>query len=368
MRLVQKLLVALAVVAAACLVLNAVLRTRRSGEGFLGLGASEDETIFVSVASFRDDECNRTIKEMFNMAARPERVYVGTCEQNRLDDQKVADKESCVDRNFKWASHVRRIVVPHTEAGGPTTARYFCSLLYRNEKYFMQIDSHSEFVKNWDTLVIRQLKELPRPEKSVLTGYPRSRTDSKSHPGVAVMCKSSFQHNGVPTFEAAILDAKGKHFPVAFLAGGFMFSHGLLLREVEFDPSLIGLFAGEEITYSARAWTAGYDFYAPNRNILYHHYGRPNQPKFWSLPNKSELQAKQRAAVEKIKQILAGKMSGYRYGLGTARTIDAYNAFAGLDWENRKTTSFDKFCAAPTRGMTPSRRPSPPPRRRRGRN
>ena len=40
-------------------------------------------TIFVSVASFRDDECKDTIADMYAKAKDPNNVYVGVCQQNK---------------------------------------------------------------------------------------------------------------------------------------------------------------------------------------------------------------------------------------------------------------------------------------------
>lgn len=319
-----------------------LLLTRRRGEGFLGLGKGS-ATIFVSVASFRDDECSRTLADMFAKARDPGRVFVGTCEQNSLGSADEG-REACAPLDFEWAKNVRRIIVPHTEAGGPTVARYFCSLLYRNEDYFMQIDSHSEFVDGWDELVVAQQAALPDPATGVLTGYPRSREDDKAHAGVPVICKSKFDKNGIPTFESVIMDVKGRHYPVSFLAGGFIFAPGTFLRDVPFDDSLVGLFAGEEILLSARAWTAGYDFYAPTRNILYHYYTRKDSPKFWNLPNRRELQARQAESVRKVKALMTGALPGYGFGMGKKRTLAQYNAFAALDWDAKTSGSFEKFC------------------------
>lgn len=332
---------------------------RGASESFFGFHGGGDDsttkTIFVSVASFRDVECSNTVRDLFAKAVHPERVFVGTCEQNELQGEE-ADGESCVGSNFKWAKNVRRILVPYTEAGGPTVARYFCSLLFRDEDYFLQIDSHSEFVRGWDDLLVKQQSGLPDPSKGVLTGYPRSLDDSRSHPGIAVICKSKFDRNGVPTFESVILDVKNHHFPVSFLAGGFIFAPGSFLRDVPFDNGLEGLFAGEEILLSARAWTAGYDFYAPTHNAIYHHYVRKGSPKFWDLPNKGRLRAKQAKAVDKVKLLMSGKTPspGYAFGMGKARSVHEYNAFATLDWDARTSSSFDKFCSAGLASATAS--------------
>lgn len=41
----------------------------------------DDETIFVSVASYRDENCPTTLKEMFSKAHRPENVFIGLVQQ-----------------------------------------------------------------------------------------------------------------------------------------------------------------------------------------------------------------------------------------------------------------------------------------------
>ena len=36
---------------------------------------------------------------------------------------------------------------------------------------------------------------------------------------------------------------------------------------------------------SARLWTAGYDFYAPTTNLVYHLWDRSYRETFWQLPD-----------------------------------------------------------------------------------
>ena len=43
--------------------------------------------------------------------------------------------------------------------------------LYNGEEYYLQVDSHSQFVDNWDEILINQLESLSCA-KPVLTGYP----------------------------------------------------------------------------------------------------------------------------------------------------------------------------------------------------
>merc|ERR1711977_82164 len=43
---------------------------------------------------------------------------------------------------------------------------------------------------------------------------------------------------------------------------------------------------GEELALTSRAYTNGYDVYAPNRTLLTHEYVRKHLPKFWEMTNR----------------------------------------------------------------------------------
>lgn len=59
-----------------------------------------------------------------------------------------------------------------------------------------------------------------------------------------------------------------------FAGAGFQLSSADVLLDVPFDPKLDMMFVGEEILYSARLWTKGWDLFAPDINIVKHHYNR----------------------------------------------------------------------------------------------
>lgn len=107
------------------------------------------------------------------------------------------------------------------------------------------------------------------------------------------------------------------------------------------------LFMGEEIALSMRAWTHGWDIYAPRKNLISHQYrpGRMGLPKFWGSVNRlyavgSGTNKLQHRVIKRIKN-----MVGYpdatldkidaegitfvlkdieHYGLGTVRSWDEY--------------------------------------------
>jgi len=58
-------------------------------------------------------------------------------------------------------------------------------------------------------------------------------------------------------------------------------AHSEFLKEVPFDPFLPWVFMGEEISMSARLWTAGYDIFSPSQSVMGHIYVRRHKPKFW---------------------------------------------------------------------------------------
>jgi hypothetical protein len=57
-----------------------------------------------------------------------------------------------------------------------------------------------------------------------------------------------------------------------FMGAGFFFTHAQFLVDVPFDPFLPWLFMGEEVTLSIRAWTHGFNIFAPRKNLIGHQY------------------------------------------------------------------------------------------------
>lgn len=306
-------------------------------EGFTDV-ADDAATIFVSIASYRDVDCHATLSDVFKHASKPERVFVGVCEQNTK-----ANAEACLPPEFQWHDQIRRISVPHKEAKGPTFARYLCSTLYRGETFFCQVDSHTRFTPGWDSRAIAMLKTCPSP-KPVLTHYPHDWGEAQKEGGavgVPVLCKAEFGDNGVLTFNAVTLPASAAPRPVPFTSGGFVFGPGTMVTEVPYDPDLPHLFQGEEVLMSARLWTTGYDFFTPVENLVFHNYTRAEAPKFW---NDVDYTAEQKNTVEKVKALLTGGMGAYKHGMGASRTLQQYWEYAGVDWATKTTTSGERFC------------------------
>ena len=80
-------------------------------------------------------------QDMFNKAKHPQRVFVAAVQQI------YEFREACWHTGLPWGEQIRTITVPFSEAKGPTNARHQAASLYRNEDYFLQIDSHTTFIQ-----------------------------------------------------------------------------------------------------------------------------------------------------------------------------------------------------------------------------
>jgi len=319
------------------------------------------ETIFISVASYRDKLCPNTLISIYEMAKHPERIYVGLCQQNN-----TKDLECMMPRPHPLfpiiEKNVRKINLPHTEAKGPTYARFICASLFRGEDYFMQIDSHTLLVQDWDEILLEMFAGVEKKgvQKVVLSHYPPAMEDYsaeiENNKLVTTIEKVRFNSHGIPVFEGAFFRKPGpapkKNY---FISANFLFARGQILKDVPFDPSLPFLFEGEEILYSVRAYTHGYNVFTPNKNVIFHHYIRGGEPKFWD-----DMTLHASNSIMKTKHILGFPIelkeikdpvlteSVKDFGNGSERTVEQYWQETGINIYTQKSPlSIDKFFTSP---------------------
>ena len=128
-------------------------------------------TIFVSIASYRDPELIPTIKNMIAHAAAPEKIVISVCWQAEEKDISVftdigatkiesgSDNPDIFCLNYHGAIlHIHYINI--YQARGACWARYCAELAFNHEDYFLQIDSHCRFIKNWDSEIINYYLKL----------------------------------------------------------------------------------------------------------------------------------------------------------------------------------------------------------------
>ena len=300
------------------------------------------KTIFVSIPNYRDSEINPTISSLLTNADNSNRVRIGVLSQinKQTDNNCIALTDSKVDQ----------IIVPYNESKGCSWARGVIQKeLMGNEDYYFQIDSHSRFVKGWDTRLIELLDSIG--PNAALSTYPvgydlPDRLQEQRY--IWLRCINTFKE-GMPSLSSlakSFKDAPHKPELNAFIAGGFYFTTMDVAKRVLCDPHIY--FLGEEIMFAVRLYTHGVDVYTPNIPIMWHKYhvgGNKNlhwkdNKDYYLIDNKSK---------ERIYHLLNIRNSNNHqalleldtYGLGNIRTIKQYQVYAGYYF---KTGTIEQWC------------------------
>ncbi|GMH32289.1 hypothetical protein BSKO_00123 [Bryopsis sp. KO-2023] len=296
--------------------------------------ASTSGTIFVSIACYRDPECQWTIYELFKKAEFPDSVHVGVVWQCRVGED---DGIMRIAGDQKWRKNVREIRLPHDQATGPCKARKLAESLWAGEDFFLQIDSHVRCVDKWDTKMKDMLAVAEGQStsgKALLSSYPpnyegqgpSATTPDETLP--VLLCAESFDQDGMLRIAGRRLSQPhDAPIPTLFWAAGFSFSKSSLLAEVPYHDFPF-LFFGEEISMLARIWTNGWDVFAPNSVVLFHQWSRKDRPTIWKdglVDNELK-----KSSQQSIKDLLQGRDTRSGIQLGDVRSIDQFWKHCGV--------------------------------------
>jgi hypothetical protein len=305
--------------------------------------------IFISIASYRDSQLIPTIRSCIAQAANPDNLRFGICWQHAADE---------TDFPYAGDSRFRLLDVPWQDSRGACWARSEIMKQWRGEEWFLQLDSHCRMAPDWDTQLIRFMGETDTP-KPILSTYPRAFTPALTA-GEHELLEGSplqiayefFREDGIPSVKPIpIPDWQEMKTPLRarFLSGGFLFAPAGFIEDVPYDPELY--FLGEEITMSVRAFTSGYDLFYPHRTLSWHRYTRSDAPKHWSdhAPENGvgiEAPRLDWESRKKVRRILTGRHEG-SHGLGSDRTLDEFQAYAGLNFRLRRAHDNARRCVEP---------------------
>lgn len=355
----------------------------------------DDATFYVSIAQFKDVLCPNTIAEIYKNARNPRRVFAGIVDQRDANTEAMprgltdvgATTDNLVPKTnldgtcFPWymlptcrlsafcpTDNIRVRHAYPREGKGPTWGRYYAMLMYQGEKYFLGIDSHSRFVHHWDAQSVLNLLLVPKTTtKAVLSHYPGafesyfSLMTPRRELWRMVMCAGHYTAVGIIRMDSVAYPMNGFPDMQAFSAGGYVFGNAQFVHEVPFDPYLFYVFDGEEVLFSVRLWTHGYDLFTPRTNILFHNYARHNAPRFWNIKGLN-YGAQQNLGQARVKYFMKSMNNGTQtrmvsdewarernvnieedvYGLGKVRSLEDYYAFARAN--TQRWTVNKSFC------------------------
>ncbi|WMD20254.1 GlcNAc-transferase family protein [Achromobacter seleniivolatilans] len=331
------------------------------------------QSIFVQIASYRDPELIPTLHDLIERAQRPENLRVVVCWQhapdeqigmffsNRFEQWQLQPQAPFTRHTFHYlGARIDLIDVPYEQSKGACWARNLIQQDYQDEAYTLQLDSHHRFVQHWDTQLIGMTEQLrAHSPKPLLTAYLPSYTPSE--PGVdrstpvrphgmrflRFIPEGAILFTGFPLPDWETLQAPVR---ARFYSGHFTFADGSFAREVRHDPDYF--FHGEEISLAVRAFTHGYDLYHPHRCLAWHEYARKGRVKIWDDHNGA---ARDAGIVSEVwwarnerslarNRALFGMDQGEshvpspqdsEYGFGNVRSLEDYEAYAGICFRER---------------------------------
>lgn len=305
-------------------------------------------SIYIQIASYRDPDLTNTISDLVKNSSGKHKLRVGVidqyCEEDNFYDiekdfKKLKSKHSTLDYEK----------INYRDTKGVCWVRHLLNKKYKREKYTLQLDSHHRFIKDWDLVLIKMLKDLEEEgyKKPLLTTYCPAfiqQTGEKfSH--ATQMDFDRFTPEGALFFKSGLVpnwEEKDLPVPSRFISGHMIFVDGKFCKEVVYDPYY--LFHGEEINLTVRAYTHGYDLFHPHRPVVYHEYSRSHRPRkcwdddpLWAQQNaKSHLRNRKFFEMDGEKKDIDFE----EYELGSVRSIEDYEEYSGVSMRRRSVQQY----------------------------
>jgi predicted 2-oxoglutarate/Fe(II)-dependent dioxygenase YbiX/peroxiredoxin len=299
------------------------------------------DRIFVQIASYRDPECQWTVKDLFEKASHPDRISVGICWQ--FDPELDCDSFQTRD----WPGAVRRIDVHAKETKGVCWARHRAQSLWRGEEYTLLTDSHMRFAPRWDEKMVTELAECPSRKPLLSCNPPKYEPPNllDPAPNPTVRGVQPFRSDGTIRGRTICLDRFPPH-PLngAFIVCNYVFSRAEIIEQVPYDPYLY--FNQEEISLAARFWTHGWDIFSSKQILLYHYYYNPARPRPLHWHDVRDWRSFDQTATQRLHYLLGmaepkdteASLDLEKYGLGKERPLAEYEAYCGISFRNREVT------------------------------
>ena len=302
-------------------------------------------SIFISIAGYRDTELPKTIKSLYDNADKPEELIFGIVSQDlKAHHPKV---EWLGDQVKLYKMHAR-------DARGAGYARKIAMELYDEEDYFFQTDSHMRFIQGWDTKLKDMLLEsqkLSNNKKVILSQFPAPYTIHSDGKDYYEKGDPDFWDDvswtsvvntwtGVWAGNREVMEDKTKPMKSHTVLAGLLFTIGDFVKEIPYDERIC--FMGEELCIAMRAYTRGWDIYAPNEMVCWHFYKRENRPKVWNDNTYGRSWTDIEMKSQKVQRdVILGIEQGV-YGIGDYDKYVEYQEMIGINFADFYTNSIDR--------------------------
>lgn len=295
--------------------------------------------IFVSIACYRDPDVVNTVRSAYENASNKEGLFFCVVSQDE-DNQHP-------DLSFIPESQVRLIKVHWSESMGLGWARELATKDI-NQTYFLQIDSHSRFVPEWDSLIVGNYERAKKfwGSRLILTAYPDPcEIDWDTNPPTdRFMPTVGLKKISVRWAEDSKMLKGGTSWPevvdtvngdeILYLAGGSLFCASDIMAELPYDKLIY--FNGEEGSISLRAYTRGIRMVSPVVKYMYSNYNRENtkRPLHWS-DHSGDWFNMNKASHERLEKIFKGDRSFGVFGIESESLYQQYQKLSGIDFQKQ---------------------------------
>lgn len=288
------------------------------------------DKIFISIASYRDPELERTVRDCISKANKPDRLFFSIVSQ--------ADEEEHPDLSFVNSENINYVRLPWESSLGVCWAR---SIAMNNMigEFYLQIDSHSRFISGWDELIINSFLSSSEKwgKRIILTNYPDPYDTAGD--GKDILTSSNIPKKFFPVWDDSTkMIQASKDWPpvedliygdeVLFLSANSLFTTISVMEELPYDQSLY--FTGEEFTMAIRAYSRGIVLVAPTCKFMFTKYNRDSVPRRFHWQDHAYWWRLNSASYDRIKSIISGDDLG-SFGIGSMDLFDKYQKVSGIN-------------------------------------
>ena len=313
-------------------------------------------SIFISIASYQDPLLVSTIFSAYENAENKNDLIFSICDQS----------DNTIDINgVTFSDQIHYDHVNPLFSKGPCWARHRAQSFFNEEDFFLQVDSHTQFAPEWDSIFIKQLEKISANQeiddyfkKPIITSYPRSFKVLDFEKGLFEL-NTGDKHTQVITYRKDSLFLKGsfsrqigiptKHTDIThaiLLAAGCIFTKGAFVKEIPYDPNYY--FYGEELSLAMRAFTNGYSFFHIPDVPLFHLYTDTSDiPRklHWDPEDDQKRAVKwtelDKKSLNRLDDLFADKVEE-PLSLGKERSLEDYALISGIDLKNNLVLDIEK--------------------------
>lgn len=283
------------------------------------------DSLFVSIASFRDKELTNTLYSLLSQAKDLSKIHV--CILSQDEDDKHPKLENLFDL-FNVSNYTYKKINYLSSTGVGYARNYIQSFIKPEHDFYLQIDSHSRFVENWDQLLIEDYNKCLNywGDDIILTSYPygfvyddfgnfKCADFDKPHTVKAVSFKNNFISYNCANTEYT---GEDRGMLTGYFCGGLAFGKSQTFIDTPYDPEIF--FYGEEQTLSIRFYEKGVKLIGPPRNYIYHDYEGSRRKRQWDGDVENYLINEKRSE-QRMVSFCNGKILDSRYSLKDISSI-----------------------------------------------